>query len=172
MIWQPSHLTRGQMEERRRSAARLLRRRKRLSQAEIARRLGVSRASVSDWAHQLAAGGLRQLRRRQASGRPRKLTHEQEKRLRRLLRRGAKAAGFPTNRWTLKRIQSLIQCEFQVIYHPNAVARVLQRWDWSPQVPLPRAQERDEELIQAWLAHDWPRIKKSAAARRRYRILR
>jgi transposase len=63
MGWEPEYLTREQMEDRRRSGAKLLRA-GRLSQAEIARQLGVSRATVSDWAKRLESGGLRALRRR------------------------------------------------------------------------------------------------------------
>jgi len=44
-FWRPTHLTSEQMEERRLAGATLLRQ-GRLSQAEIARKLGVSRASV------------------------------------------------------------------------------------------------------------------------------
>ncbi|MPR11219.1 helix-turn-helix domain-containing protein, partial [Microvirga tunisiensis] len=55
-VWRPAHLTPGQMEERRLEAARLLRQ-GRLSQAEIARQLGASRASVSRWAATLAQDG-------------------------------------------------------------------------------------------------------------------
>ena len=44
-VWRPTHLTSEQMEERRLEAARLLRH-GRLSQAETARQLGVSRASA------------------------------------------------------------------------------------------------------------------------------
>ena len=46
MGWFPSHLSREQMAERRLVAARLLRTR-RLSQAAVARELGVSRATVT-----------------------------------------------------------------------------------------------------------------------------
>jgi biotin operon repressor len=46
MEWRPTCLTRDPMEERRLEAARLLRARK-LSQAAIARQLGVSRMAVS-----------------------------------------------------------------------------------------------------------------------------
>lgn len=162
MAFQPTHLTRSQLEERRRLGAQLLRHGK-MSQAEIARRLGVSRSAVSQWASQLAQGGLRQLRRRSATGRPPKLAQAQKRALLRLLKRGARDAGFPTERWTLQRIQTLIEREFQVSYHPTYVARLLNQLGWSPQVPLPRAKERNETLIRAWLAQDWPRIKKSAA---------
>lgn len=157
------------MEERRRLGAQMLRQNK-LSRAEIARQLGVSRSAVSQWAHQLEVGGIRQLRQRTSSGRPAKLSQTQQQALLRLLKRGARRAGFPTERWTLQRIQTLIVREFQVTYSVTYLARLLKQLGWSPQVPLPRAKERDEALIRAWLRHDWPRIKKSAAVGRRHRV--
>src|SRR5215218_8974207 len=58
--WRPARLTLEQMEERRLAAAALLRQ-GRLSQAAIARRLGVSGASVCRWAATLAQEGRRGL---------------------------------------------------------------------------------------------------------------
>ncbi len=169
MIWKPTRLTLEQMEERRLQAGRMLRC-GRLSKAEIARQLGVSRMAVCHWAKQLAEGGLRRLRQRKRSGRPPKLNQEQRKILRRLLKRGAKAFGFRSDRWTLSRIQQVIERELHVVYHPNYVARVLDQMGWSLQMPLPRAKERDEALIRAWLEKDWPRIKKGAAEKRDDRV--
>ena len=111
MTWTPTHLTREQMEERRLTGARLLKANK-LAQAEIAQQLGVSRAAVTRWAQQLAAG--EPLQRRVAPGRPPKLTRIQQQSLKRLLKRGARAAGFPTERWTLKRVRQVIVREFGV----------------------------------------------------------
>ena len=162
MVWQPSHLTREQMEERRLAAARLLRA-KRLSQAEIARELGVSRTSVSRWKHELEGKGIRGLRRRRSAGRPPSLAKTQWRQLLRILRRGARAAGFETEQWTRRRIALVITREFGVTYHPFSVSRALRHQGWSPQLPIPRAKERDEALIAAWLKHDWPRIKKGLA---------
>jgi len=170
MEWKPERLTRQQMEERRRAGGQLLKA-GRLSQAEIARRLGVSRATVSDWAKRMQAGGLRALRRRKAPGRPAQLTPADKRVLRRLLRRGALAAGFATERWTLGRVRQVIEREFGVRYHTHSISRLLTRLGWSLQQPLPRAVERDEDLIRAWLAQDWPRIKKGAAFRRQHRVL-
>ncbi len=171
MTWKPSYLTREQMEERRREGGRLLRAGK-LTKAEIARQLGVSRATVGAWAKAIEAGGLKRLRQRKSSGRPSKLTVEIRKKLKRLLDRGALAAGFPTDRWTLVRVSELLKKEFDIDYHPNSLWRVLDQLGYSVQKPLPRAAERDEELVKAWLAKNWPRIKKSAAARRNHRVLR
>ena len=169
MAWKPAKLSREQMEERRREGARLIRDGK-LSHAAIAWQLGVSRRAVENWAEALKAGGLRRLRRRRATGRPSKLDREQQRQLKRLVKRGALAAGFEGDRWTLARVRQLIKQEFDVVYHRNYLNRLLRKLELSPQVPLPRAVERDEELIRAWIEHDWPRIKKGAAQRRRNRV--
>ena len=171
MTWTPTRLTRAQMAERRREGARLLRRTK-LSKVAIARRLSVSRAAVGQWAKDLGAGGLRRLEQRRSTGRPGKLSDEQMKALDQLLRRGALAAGFPTARWTLARVRQVIERTFAVTYHLTHIPRLLRRLGWSLQQPLARAVEREEDVIRAWLAHDWPRIKKGAATWGRHRVLR
>jgi putative transposase len=158
------------MEERRLAGGRLLKAGK-LSQAEIARQLGVSRATVSDWAKTVEAKGIRGLRKRKAAGSQSKLNPLQKQKLKYMLDRGALANGFPTDRWTLERVRQLIQQKFEITYHPNYLNRLLRNLGFSPQKPLPQAIEQEKELVQAWLQRDWPRIKKVAAARRRNRIL-
>jgi len=135
-----------------------------LSQAEIARRVGVSRASVTRWKRRLQRQGQQGLRHRPSSGRPSYLTAAQWRRLLRLLERGALAAGFATERWTLPRIAVLIERTFGVHYHCRSLGAALRARGWSPQRPIPRARERDEALVQAWLRRDWPRVKKTLAA--------
>lgn len=170
MTWKPSYLTREQLEERRLEGGRLLRAGK-LTQAEIARQLRVSRATVSDWAKTVEAEGMRGLRKRTAKGGPSKLTNEQQQRLKRLLDRGAFANHFSTDRWTLERVCQLIQREFEVTYHRNYLNRLLRQLGFSLQQPLPQAIEQDKELVEAWLQQDWPRLKKVAKNRRRNRVL-
>jgi len=158
------------MEERRLAGGRLLKAGK-MSQAEIARHLGVSRATVSDWAGKVEKEGLRGLRKRKAIGGVSKLTKEQNKKLKRFLGRGAVACGFATDRWTLHRVAELIEREFGVTYHPNYLNRLLDKLGFSPQKPLPRAVEQERELVKAWLERDVTRVKKVAAAVRRNRVL-
>lgn len=169
MTWRPKHLTRTQMAERRNEGIRLLERGQ-TSQAEIARLLGVSPAAVSIWAKKLREQGKKSLQASISSGRPSKLTTQQKASLVQTLRAGALAAGFATERWTQARVRQVIKREFGVDYHPNYISRVLHSLGWSVQKPETRAIERDEALIRAWLSRDWPRIKKSAAARRRHRV--
>ncbi len=164
MTWKPIKLTREQMEERRLAGGRLLKE-KRLTKAEIARELGVSRAAVSQWAQRMRSGGLKRLQGRPSTGRRAKLCRREERRLVRILKRGALAARFATDRWTLKRVQQLIWQEFEVDYHPNYINRLLRRLHWSWQQPLPQAIERDEKAIAIWREKDWPRLKKSAPDR-------
>jgi transposase len=169
MTWQPKNLTREQLAERRAEAVRLLEAGE-LKQVEIARHLGVTEAAVSKWKRQLAEEGPQTLRLRKATGRPPKLDEAAKQALVKQLEAGAIAAGFPTEQWTQARVKKVIEREFGVIYHQNYISRLLDDLGWSVQKPDPRAIERDEDLIRAWLKRDWPRIKKGAADRRRDRV--
>ena len=169
MIWRPKELTREQQAERRAEAVRLLEAGE-MKQVEIARYLGVTEAAVSKWKKQLGKGGPAALRLRKSSGRPAKLDQSAKQKLIQKLEKGALAAGFPTEQWTQARVKKITEREFGVSYHQNYISRLLNELGWSVQKPEGRAIERDEELIRTWLSKDWPRIKKSAAARRRNRV--
>lgn len=165
-MWRPHNLTSEQLEERRLTAGRLLRA-GRLSQAEIGRRLDVSPAAVCQWAKRLrdCPKGLAGLRRRPKPGRPPRPTPAQWREVLEILARGAKRSGFETQRWAPPRIRAVIRHRFGVVYHVDYLSTRLRDPGWTSQVPAVWAAERDEELIQAWLDRDWPRIKKRLAAR-------
>jgi putative transposase len=165
MAWHPRRLTAVQLEERRLAAGRLLRT-GRLSQAEIARRLGVSPAAVSHWAQWLRdrPRGLAGLRRRPRLGRPPRLTPAQWQEVLQTLAQGARAAGFDTERWTLRRIAQVVRRRFGVAYHPSTLWRRLRAVGWSPQRPAVQARERDDALVEAWLKHDWAKVKRGLVA--------
>ena len=141
-----------------------------MSQAEVARHLGVSEAAVSHWKEKLEEHGAAGLKTHSASGRPPSLSQKDKQVLLKKLKAGASAAGFETERWTQVRIQQVIEREFEVHYHPNYISRLMHDLGWSVQKPETRALERDEKLIRAWMSQDWPRIKKVAADRRRNRV--
>ncbi|WP_140861421.1 helix-turn-helix domain-containing protein [Myxococcus xanthus] len=105
MAWQPRRLSAELQQERRLEAARLLR--QGVPQVRVAREFGVSEATVSKWAARLRSGGLRALRARRHPGRPSRLTPTQSKQVAATLRAGALVAGFPTERWTLRRVARL-----------------------------------------------------------------
>jgi putative transposase len=162
--WIPPQLTPVQLEERRLQAAVWFREGQ-LTQTEIAHRLGVSPAAVSQWRARWRHGGDRQLRARPRRGQAGRLSEAQWHRLLRVLHRGARAAGFETEQWTLKRIAQMIQRQFGVRYHPRYLERPLHAHGWSAHRPAPRAKERDDAVVAAWLKRDWPALKKELTAR-------
>jgi transposase len=167
-MWKPSKLTIEQKEERRLEAGRLLLAGE-LSQAEIARRMGVTPRTVSDWAKRLREShqSLDTFKSRPRSGRPPRLSSLQWHEVLDLLKQGAIPAGSPTERWTLARIRTLIRQRWGVTYHAHYLSEKPKSLGWSVQVPAVRAKEQDEELVRAWLAKDWPRIKKRRGGVRR-----
>ena len=84
-------------------------------------------------------------------------------RLGRLLDRGAIAAGFATERWTLNRIATVIEREFGISYHPRYLERPLKAHGFSVQRPATRAKERDELVIAVWPKRAWVALKKRRA---------
>jgi len=54
----------------------------------------------------------------------------------------------------------LIDKNFEVDYHPGHVWRILRQLNWSVQLPVGRALERNEGLIDDWKRNRWPAIKK------------
>jgi transposase len=151
-----------ELEQRRLRAVHLLA--EGFSPVEVARQIGVDRRSVRRWKAATRKGGTSAIAAKPASGRPRRLRARDLTRLRRLLIKGALAAGLPTDLWTCPRVSWLIRREFDVGYHPAHVSRLLHRLGFSPQKPTRRAIERDEQRIQAWIEQDWPRVKKTPRA--------
>ena len=146
------------LERRRLRALRLLD--KGLRQSEVARRLGVAQQSVSRWAQQAAQGGPQALRHPGRAGRKPQLSAEQLTQLEQSLLDGPEAHGYPTPLWTCRRVTRLIQEQFGVAYHPGHVWKILVRLGWSPQRPVGRARERNEESIRQWRRRTWPAAKK------------
>lgn len=130
---------------------------------EVSRLTGASPSTVSRWKKELEAGGWEALRAKPHPGRTPKLTAAQKEELERILLKGAQAAGFPTDLWTLERVALVIEREFGVRYHPRYVWYILTAMGWSPQKPERRARERDEEAIAAWRTEGWVKVKKTPA---------
>jgi transposase len=104
----------------------------------IARRLGVSRQAVYQWAQNYRQRGPAGLRRRGRSGRRPKLPRHQLAQLPRLLARGAQAHGLTSNEWTSQRVAEIIWRCFGVRYGRAYVCHLLHRFRWSWQRPAAR----------------------------------
>jgi transposase len=137
------------------------------TQGEIAEALGVGRPSVSQWLSAARQGGPDALRRRLRPGPTGKLLPGQRYLIADCLWHGAEAYGFRGDVWTCARVGKVIEEEFGVRYHKGHVSRILKEIGWTPQVPITRAIQRDEEAIQHWREHDWPQLKRIATRQKR-----
>jgi len=146
------------LERRRRQAARLLA--QGLSEAEVARRVGVHRQSVNRWQRQLAELGPSALRRAGRAGRKPQLEASDLHQIEAGLKRGPEALGYATGLWTARRVVELIAQVSGVRYTTVHAWRILRQLQWSCQRPEGRARERNERAIQHWKRVEWPRIKK------------
>ena len=151
------------LEKRRFEAFQLLK--KGLSEAEVARQVGVHRQSVNRWAHQIDRHGREGLKKAGRAGRKSRLNEMDLKKLESRLKQGPQALGYETNLWTLDRVAKLIERDFGVEYHPGHVGWLLGKLGWSCQRPTGRALERDEPAIERWKKRSWPKIKKKPSAR-------
>jgi transposase len=148
-----------ELRRRRVKGARLLE--SGVAPAEVARRTGVSRQSVMRWERAIEAGGVKRVAQLGARGRPRRLSDAQLQELGQLLKKGALAAGYATEMWTLPRIGTLIQESFGVRLANSSVWRLLGQMGWSVQRPSGQARQRDERAISTWKNKRWPELKKS-----------
>jgi transposase len=133
------------------------------STEEIADFLGVDARSVRRWLATVRGHGLAGLVARPAPGRPPKLNPAQEKIVRRWLSERPTEHGFATDLWSAPRLARLIEQEWGVSFHSDALTRWLQQRGFTPQKPRRSHRERDAAAIARWRAEDWPRIKKRPA---------
>lgn len=149
------------MERRRRRAGQLFSEGK--TQAEVARKLDVSRQSVSRWHKQFKSGGADALRGAGRAGRKPRLSQDRLRSLDKTLRTGARANGYATDLWTLPRVAAVIERECGISYHPGHVWKILGALGWTLQRPAKQAKERNAHARREWIVKRWPEIKKKPA---------
>src|SRR5271166_5234380 len=136
-------------------------------QRHIAVALGVRDSTISRWITRARCEGRSALLSHRAHGRHPKLEPEQLRLIPDFLSHGAEAYGFRGEVWTCARVAKVIDEEFGVTYHKGHVSRLLKDLCWTPQLPIARAIQRDEQKIEQWRAEAWPRLKAQACRERR-----
>ena len=126
----------------------------------VAQALRVSTKSAYQWRRRWRAGGIVALASSGPGGNPCRLSPAQQARLARELGRGPAAHGWSEDqRWTLARVARLIGRLFHVSYTVRGTSFLLHRMGWTPQKPVHRAVERDEDKITAWRTQTWAKVR-------------
>ena len=127
---------------------------------QVADVLRVSERSVWRWLRAWREGGDAGLQTRPGWGRPPKLTDAQAARVLGWLGRSPCEFGFATERWTAPRVAAVIEGRLGVRMNHRYLNDWLARHRVTPQVPGRWPRERDEGAVRAWVAREWPAIKK------------
>ena len=129
---------------------------------------GFSRQIIYKWLREAKGKGrgLRALRSRKATGRPRTLTAKQEQQLFRWINgKDPRQHGFDFGLWTRLVVRRLIADKFDANLGVTAVGKLLAKLGLTPQKPLKRAYERDPAAIEAWKNETYPSIARQAKKR-------
>lgn len=153
------------LEQRRLKAIPLFK--KGIADSEISRKLGVTQAAVHYWHDAWKKKGKKGLKSRGHSGPKTKLTPAKIKKVKDAILKGAAAAGYDTDMWTLSRIAKTIKKETKIPYHPGYVWRIIRALGFTPQKPETRYRDRNESAIKKWKKDTWPRIQKKGSVQRR-----
>jgi transposase len=136
-------------------------------QCAIAEVMNVSDRAVRGWLARARTEGPESLRSHPPPGSSPQLTPEQKRWIPDFLWHGAEAYGFRGDFWNCGRVACVLNEEFGVTYHPGHVSRILKDLGWTPQLPITRAIQRDEEGIRCWQRDVWPELVKRAKRERR-----
>jgi transposase len=129
---------------------------------------GFSRQIIYKWLREAKGRGrgLRALRSRKGTGRPRTLTSKQEQQLFRWINgKDPRQHGFDFGLWTRLVVRKLIADKFGANLGVTAVGKLLAKLGLTPQKPLKRAYERDPAAIEAWKNDTYPSIARQAKKR-------
>ena len=128
---------------------------------------GFSRTTIYKWlkAASTPGVGLKALRSRPATGRPRTLTPRQERQVFRWINgRDPRQYGLDFGLWTRAVVADLIERKLGIKLGVTAVGALLAKLGLTPQKPLQRAYQRDPAAIEQWRRERFPAIAQQARA--------
>ena len=126
------------------------------TQAEVARRIGVSRVTALQWHRIWRTRGRTGLLTRARRGRRPKLDSSQLATIDAALLRSPRSWGYALDDWSLSAIAALIRKLTGVVHHPRHVGRLLRRMGWI--VPPLRGLREDALRLRLLGDHDGNRI--------------
>ena len=136
-----------------------------LTKAEAARVFGVSRTSVHGWITLYQENGEDGLTPKRP-GRPKcggRLKGWQAATIVNIIKDCCPdQLKMPFALWTREAVRDLIHMKFGIRYSVGMVGRLLRRWGFTPQKPVTRAYERNDDRIRDWLKREYPALRRRA----------
>lgn len=131
--------------------------------SKIIEAYGLSDKIIYHWVKKAKTEGMESLEPIPHPGRTRTLTDEEEKEVTSwIIGNDPRQYGFDFGLWTRQIVANLIEHRLGVILSVNSVGRLLHRQGLTPQKPLRRAYERDEQAVKKWTQKEYPKIQKAA----------
>jgi transposase len=125
----------------------------------VIKALGFHRSAIYTWLALDREGRLEALKARKAAGPAPKLSGEQLRRLYRIIvGNHPLQLGFEFALWTRAMIREVIREQFGVRLADVSAGRLLRKLGLSPQQPLHRAYQRDEQQVEDWRTQAYPEI--------------
>lgn len=128
------------------------------SAREVSDFLGIHIRTVYYWQASYRKQGDDGLKSKPPPGRPRKLKPHQERIVLGWFRKSPKSFGFPTELWTARRVAQLIERKWGVSFNSRYLNSWLAARHITPQKPQRIPREADQEAIEEWRTHEWPRL--------------
>lgn len=136
-----------------------------MTQVEAAKTFGVSRQAIRNWLDRYedgGAAGLKARRRGRPAGPIRLKPLQAAQVVRAIEERCPDQLHLPFYLWTRAAVGDLIRRKFGIDLSVWTVGRYLKRWGFTPQKPVRRAFERDDEQVRRWLEDEYPAIHQQA----------
>jgi transposase len=157
-------LDHGTLEELRRLSVRRVLAGERIK--DVAASIEQHPNTVSKWMAIVRESGEEGLASTKAPGAAPKLKVAQMKRLARLvIGKNPKQLNFGPALWTLPLVGRLITQLFDVVLHETTVSRMLHKLGITPQKPMRRAFQRDEDAVRHWVTTEFPAIVRASKRR-------
>lgn len=130
------------------------------TQAEVAKRFGVSRAATCKWHAAWDKSGIKGLSSKGPPGFASALNDKDRKKFKQAILQGPLSHGYETNLWTLNRLAHVLKKTTKVAFGPVRTWQIVRELGFTPQKPQLKAKERDEVAIEDWKTRRLPGLKK------------
>jgi transposase len=127
---------------------------------KISNLLKIHRSTVTTWVKNWNLYKENGLLEGHRTGRNKKLMNDKFEKLKDIIESGPVAYGLNTGIWTSIIIKQIIEEEFDIIYHPGHVRKILKQLGFSVQRPTIKLGNAEIKKKNKWIRYEYPNLKK------------